>query len=390
MNFTGLIKTLVITASLSSFLFITGCNNNKDSLDEQIAELGLEALPETIPDPVDNVSTAEKVALGKLLFWDPILGGEYDMACVTCHHPDLAYADGIDLPIGVRGTGLGPERVEGVGIERVPRNAPSILNSACNGMINATSYVPESAPMFWDTRKESLEEQAVAPPTSESEMAGFAYLEDDAIDSIVIRLQGIPEYVTLFDEIWGLGAASISSDNLGKAISAFERTLVTPYSPYDNYLRGDLSALSDDQKEGLLLFFGKAKCDVCHSGPMLSDWSHHALGVEENPSRPETPDYGKDSVFTFRTPTLRNIEITGPYMHNGMHSTLEEVMVFYNEGVGRSPYVTDISPDFVPLGLTDDEIDKVIAFMYALTDEDFDKEAPTSVPSGLPVGGSID
>ena len=394
MNATRTISFLLVAFAL--VLSGTSCKRNPDEptldLDTQIALLNLEPLP-PVRDPADNISTPEKVELGKMLFWDPIVGGEKDVACATCHHPDLGYADGLDLPIGVGGTGLGTNRVKGAGRKMVPRNSPSIINTAFNGVLTGSPYYsPELAVMFWDGREESLEGQCQKPPTSGAEMAGTAYGPGDefemAMDSVVERLKKIPTYEMLFDAAFGGGASSITVDNYAKAVAAFERTIVSDNSRYDRYLRGETYALTEQEKRGVLLFFGKAQCGTCHFGPMLSDWQFYALGVEDNPLRPELPDWGKDSVFKFRTPTVRNVTLTAPYMHSGMHTDLRDVMDFYNAGVSRHPNVLQ-AEGMQPLGLTNQEIDDVIAFMEALEDDNFDKTIPSNVPSGLPVGGNI-
>jgi len=367
------------------------------SIDQQIADLGLSALPPVV-HPQDNASSSAKIALGRLLFWDPIVSGHKDVACATCHHPDFGYSDGLDLPVGVNGSGLGPNRTENTGglqlnepIARVPRNSPSVLNVAYNGMTSAGVYAPEFAPMFWDGRMLSLESQCQGPPNSRSEMRGDAYEESSNMDSLIARLSAIPQYESWFNTAFSEGAASVSRINYTKAMAAFERTIVTTNSPYDRYLNGNSSALTTDQKEGLLLFFGKAKCDNCHAGPMLSDFNFHAVGVPENPSHPEGIDRGQDDTYKFRTPTLRNVAITGPYMHNGVLATIREVVEFMNDGVSKNEHVLSgmMDPDMQPLGLTSEEMDDIVAFLESLTDTNFDKTIPSEVPSGLPVGGNI-
>ena len=395
------IKFLAIFATiLAVVLMMQSCKEDdptieEDDFDQIISDLALESLPEVI-HPNNNPSTKEKIDLGKLLFWDPILGGEKDVACVTCHHPDHGYSDGLDLAIGVNGTGLGATRTEnsgglGMSIERVGRNSPSVLNTAFNGMTSLGEYSPKKAPMFWDSRMLSLESQCQGPPTSRSEMRGDAYTAVLTFDSILVRLKSIPQYVSLFDAAFGGGVNAVSSENYSKAIAAFERTIVTHNSPYLQYLGGQTDALNDQQKAGLILFFGKANCGECHSGPALSDFGFHAMGVPDNPAHPTGTDEGKDGLYKFRTPTLHNASITGPYMHNGILSTLKEVVEFMNTGLSKNPNVLSgmMDPEFKPLNLSASEIDQIVAFLESLTDNDFDKIPPTSVPSGLPVGGAI-
>ena len=378
---------------------MAGCAKEETSttIDDEIASLGLETLP-AVQFPANNTSTSAKIALGRLLFWDPILSGHKDVACATCHHPDFAYGDGLDLPVGVNGTGLGPERTENTGglqlispIERVPRNSPSILNTAFNGMTSASSYLPEMAPMFWDVRMLSLEAQCQGPVGSRSEMRGEMFENESHLDGLIARVAAVPEYASWFNTAFPESETAVSVENFTKAMGSFERTIVSDNSPYDQYLKGERSALTEQQKEGLLLFFGKANCGSCHSGPMLSNFNFHALGVPENPSHPEGPDKGKDGLYKFRTPTLRNVEITGPYMHNGMLANLRDVVEFMNEGVTGNENVLSgmLDPEMKPLGLTANEMDAIVAFMKSLTDSNFDRTIPQVVPSGLPVGGNI-
>ncbi len=380
----------------SLIFLIIGCNSEQQiqNQDADIAKLGLQSVPQ-VAHPANNPTSTEKVELGKLLFWDPIISGEKDIACVSCHHPNFAYGDGLDLPIGVRGTGLGPDRVEGTGIIRVPRNSQTIINSAYIGLTNQSqTYNADSAIMFWDGREQSLEEQAKKPPTSRHEMLGDFGGGPYALEYILPRLKEFPEYITLFSNAFPEEENPINITNFGKAVATYERTVIAINSPYDQYLNGNLNALSSNQKKGLLLFYGKAKCSECHSGPMLSDWSMHALGGQENPVKEAQggPDKGDERYYDykFRTPTLRNITITGPYNHNGMYETLEDIMDFYIAGKSENTYVTEVSELFVPLSLSKEESDFIIDFMRSLEDTNFDKTIPATVPSGLNPGGNID
>lgn len=181
--------------------------------------------------------------LGRLLFWDPILSGNEAVACGTCHHPDFGYAERLDISIGVDGTGLGSKRRFATPdpIPFVKRNSQTILNTAFNGIDPQGRYDPATAPMFWDVRAEGLEAQAVLPIITLEEMRGHAYSEEDALDGVVARLRAVPEYEALFTRAFDGGQAT-TAENLGRALAAFQRTLLANDSPYDRYMRGDASA----------------------------------------------------------------------------------------------------------------------------------------------------
>lgn len=372
-----------------SMLIIIGCSYDEQLVDEKLVSLRLETLP-PVADPADNISTPEKINLGKMLFWDPVLSGEKDVSCATCHHPNHGYGDDLDVAIGVGGEGVGASRKETASdrIPRVGRNSPTIINAAYNGLLSETQmYNPMLAPMFWDGRLNSLENQSLGPPTSYNEMRGEAYQVAYTYDTIVQRLKSIPEYVQKFSQVFSQGGKSISKENIGKAIASFERTIVSNDSRYDQYVFGNKEALSEEEKNGLILFYGKANCSNCHSGPMFSDYNYYNLGIEVN-SKIGT-DKGLGEAYEFRTPTLRNVGLTGPYMHNGTHETLQEVMDYYNDGVSESDNIRNIDSKIKPLGLSNNEIRDIILFMEALTDDSFDKSIPSSVPSGLKPGGNI-
>ena len=355
-------------------------------------------------------------ALGRLLFWDPILSGEKDISCATCHHPDFAYADGRALSLGSGAVGLGPARKD-VSKGRIPvvkRNSPTVLNTAFNGLDGrrgrrrdidvAPAFVDWTrAPMFWDSRIRSLEAQALEPIKAREEMRGDAYAETEAVASVVARLRANREYVALFGQAFA-DDTPIDGQQVGQAIAAFERRLVAMDSPFDRFRAGDVGALTAQQRRGLEAF-EEARCDRCHRGPMFSDFDLHAEGVREHPSLAQ-PDAGAGR-FRFRTPTLRNVALTAPYMHNGMLATLPDVLRFYNDGRSENPNVVDrgdgregrrggtsgvasLSGSFRRVGtMGQGEIRDIIAFLEALTDTGFDKTIPMRVPSGLPPGGSI-
>ena len=378
--------------ALGCFVFIlvvfTTCDVHVGSIDEQIASLQLETLPET-KHPFSNPLSPAKQELGKMLFYDPILSGEHDIACATCHLPDHGYADGLDLSIGVGGVGKSTNRVDNSN-GRIPvlsRNSPTIVNTAFNGIISGNqNYDPLLAPMFWDGRKKSLENQCAGPPTSFNIMRGNGYAAAVTYDSILARLQSIPEYDLMFTNAFNM-PNSITKENIANAIACFERTIISINSPYDRYVRGDRSALTPDQKLGLQLFYTKANCVNCHSGPMFSDYNYYNLGIAYNPKSP-TIDKGFNNQFLFRTPTLRNVAITAPYMHNGMLRTLEDVMDHYIRANSSNADINFIDPKIQKLNLNSTEISAILAFLNALTDDGYDKEMPDHVPSGLKPGGN--
>ena len=367
-----------------------------------IGAFGLAIIFAPTPRVSAQVGSGEAVAyevgpsleqLGRLLFWDPLLSGAKDTACATCHHPDWAYADGRALSLGTGSVGLGPARVD-VSNGQVPlvkRNSSTILNTAFNGLDRRgrrgrrddvpLALTPQpNGPMFWDSRVRSLEEQALEPLKALEEMRGFAYREDEALEVVVGRLRAVPQYVALFEEAFGPGTV-IEATHVGQAIAAFERGLLAVDSPYDRFLAGDASAITPVQREGLRVF-NRVGCGRCHEGPMFSDYELRAEGVAEHADLPEA-DVG-DGRFRFRTPTLRNAAITAPYMHNGSHDTLENVLQFYDDGQSRTPNVATRRVDGDPRprvdrrfrgvdDMSDREMAAIIEFLGALTDMNFDR-----------------
>ena len=386
------------TASLLVVVFIIGCSKKAPDQNTELAKVRAlsmnRALPKKVNAPKDNPTSAQKAALGKLLFFDPILSGNKDVACATCHHPDYGYAEFLDVSIGVNGQGIGSKRSfnHPNDIPFVKRNSHTVLNTAYNGINIYNRYEPENAPMFWDMRVVSLEKQALEPIKSMEEMRGRNYAEDEILDEIIGRLKAIPEYQRLFELAFG-ESESINILNLGKAIAAFERTLVTPDSRFDQFKRGDQQAMSLSEKEGFEIF-KRAGCANCHNGAMFTDYKPHVLGVPENNKLPE-PDKGIDDTYGFRTPSLRNLRYTAPFMHNGSLKTLKSVLEFYEDislKKVRNPAIPleQLDPLVDELNLSVKDIGPIISFLNTLNDDNFDREIPESVPSGLPVGGNID
>jgi parallel beta-helix repeat protein len=317
---------------------------------------GLQREFPALNEPADNPTTAEKVALGHLLFFDPILSENNDMACATCHHPDLGFSDGRTTALGIHETELS-------------RNTPTLWN------------VGYAKNLFWDGRLQSLEAQAEMPMTHPDEMG----VGDTA--ALVAELQAIPEYQQLFAAAFEDG---LTFDNVERALAAFQRSLITNNSPFDRYAAGELNALTPAQRRGLALFrSGATRCFECHSAPTFASDTFRVIGVEsDDPGRAAIADDGDTGAF--KVPTLRNIALTAPYMHDGSMATLEEVLDFYAEGGGRAHGAEGIDVFVQGFEMNEQEKADLLAFLMALTDESNLPEIPTAVPSGLPVVGHVD
>jgi cytochrome c peroxidase len=339
-----------LTCALSLGLAFAGCRDRE--LDQLIAPEAVQAAERAgAPQPKDNVSSSVKIELGRLLFWDPILSGDRDVACGTCHHPATGYADDHALSFGTGG-------------RTTARNAITVLDAAWNGWTVENPYPDASlAPMFWDNRAKSLENQALGPLTGQAEMRGDHFSEAAILPEIVQRLRAIPEYVTRFEGAFG---RAIVQDDVVRAIAAFERTLVTVPS-FERYLAGDTSAMNDAQKHGFDVF-RRSGCSRCHNGPMLSDFALHKFSRDGD---------------GFRTASLRNVLRTAPYMHDGRAANLEQVFEIYRNVDRRA----DDAFDDLRVPRDDDRSD-VIQFLQAASDGVYDDRVPDAVPSGLRVGGS--
>jgi len=389
------IEKFLLSVLLMIFLIGCGGDGKKRKKVSTVTKVvtTFSALPKTVKSPLDNPSTPEKETLGKLLFYDPILSGNKDVSCATCHHPDNGYAEFLDISIGPNATGLGSRRKFNTpnDIPFVKRNAPTIINSAYNGMDAFGNYEPSEATMFWDDRVKSLEVQALEPIKAFEEMRGHGFDADSILQIVVNRVKNIPEYQKLFASAFNEPEA-VSVTNLAKAIAAFERSLVTNNSRFDKYMRGDQDAILISEKEGFELF-KSVGCVNCHNGPMFSDYKMHVLGTPIT-AKLEQPDFGVEDTFAFRTPTLRNLRFTAPYMHNGSLSSLKKVLEFYEDiadGKKRNEYVPvrKYDPFVRQLNLSVKEMSQIISFLNTLNDTNFDRTIPESVPSGLAVGGNI-
>ena len=291
-----------------------------------------EGLPLYMPVPEDNPLTPQKVALGRRLFFDPSLSSDRTVSCASCHRPDRAFADITSFSRGADG-------------QRPTRNTPSLLNAGY------------ARPFFWDGRTETLEEQVVQPIANPREM-GLPLPET------VDRLHADASYRRAFEEAFGDGG--IDSMRVAAALASFVRTLRSGGSPADRFAAGDANALSVEAREGYRLFVGKAGCAACHGGPLFTDerlhntgvsWGSEDIGAAEVTGRPE--DRGR-----FNTPSLRNVALTPPYMHDGSLGTLRDVVGLYDLGGGANP---NLDRRLNPLRLTPEEIDALVAYLNALT-----------------------
>jgi cytochrome c peroxidase len=368
-------------------------------------QAGLAPMPHEPVRPVENPYLADKVELGHLLFFDPILSGPLDLACSTCHLPRLGFADGRPFPSGAGGVDLGPDRTEPPPPMRpMERNSPTVLNT---GLFGRMSPVPTvNGTIFWSGSAFGIEDQALNPIAAEKELRGLAYSKVHATDSVLRRLRSLPAYVDLFADGFPLIESAhgrdpdrlITASTLRLALAAYMRELITPDAPLDRFLAGDDRALTEQEQQGLELFIDKAGCVACHTGPLLSDFSMHVIGARQaGIGRDSTPgdDFGwgehGGELYAFRTAPLRQVEHTAPYLHAGTAETLADVIRFKNLGRSEHPEVADaaLDPRVAPLGLSESEIQALVAFLRALTDETTTLgalfQAPEQVPSGLTV-----
>jgi len=285
----------------------------------------------------------DKAALGKLLFFDSILSKNKTISCATCHRPEYAFADTSSVSKGIYG-------------RKGTRNTPSAMNLS---LIH---------PFFWDGRAKSLEEQALAPIENIAEM-------NLPIDEALSRLKSSNTYSWYFQKIFN---SEPTRSNLAEVIADYERTLETSDSPFDNWkFSEDSNAVSDKAKRGFVLFNGKGKCIVCHFGADFTTNQFRNIGLFDGRKLDDSGRIvisgNKEDIGKFKTPGLRNVAITAPYMHNGMFKTLKEVINFYNDPSKVIPH--SINRDTTlskPLGLTKQEKLDLEAFLISLTDKRFD------------------
>jgi cytochrome c peroxidase len=309
--------------------------------------LGLED-PNTFV-PAENPVTAKKVDLGRLLFYDKRLSKNDTIACVSCHMPDRGFTDRKPVSTGINNL-------------KGDRSAPASINRVY------------SKGQFWDGRAETLEDQSVGPFVNPVEH-GFKNH-----DEMIAKMRKIPGYRKLFQEVFG---REIVIEDVGKAIASFQRTILSGNSAVDKFdLGGDEKALSDPAQRGLELFRGKARCTRCHSGFNFTDEKFHNLGIGWDNN---TVDLGRymvtknaEDIGAFKTPTLREIARTAPYMHDGRFKTLEEVVNFYNQGGIANPHQDNT---IIPLELTEQEKQDLVAMLKSLNGEGWQHvTAPKTFP----------
>lgn len=333
--------TRVATITLIASLMLSACGKDEPVAPNPMQETPIALdIPEGFPPmvvPADNALTVERVALGKRLFYDPILSADGRVSCASCHKPELAFADDKPVSPGVHGR-LGM------------RNAPSLANVAYVGRFNKDGGVPK------------LDLQAAVPMEDANEM-------DQTMAASAALVNADVTYFNAFMLAYGRPADAFT---LTRALGAFQRILLSGDSPYDHFLRGDTQALSEAQLRGRALFFSEqAQCSQCHSG--------HLLGSDEFINNGVLLDYGIDpgrrrvtglpeDEGKFRVPSLRNVAVTAPYMHNGSLPTLQAVLEHYNQGGQPHPQK---DARIRPLKLSPTDIADLIAFLGAFTDERF-------------------
>ncbi len=315
----------------SLYLGFSGITSNAQSPSEMETLKESYRRDDKIPQPAENPLTKAKIRLGKKLFFDPRISKNANMSCATCHNPSLGWEDGMSTGLGHQGNRLG-------------RHTPTILNLA---------WAPS---LFWDGRAKGLEQQASGPIMADAEMGMSPQL-------LLDRLQAISGYKAYFESAFP--GEGMTIDTVSKAIATYERTIVSPRAPFDKWIAGKETAISDEAKRGFVLFNGKARCAICHQGWRFTDDAFHDIGLKS--SDPGRFNVVKDEPalkHAFKTPTLRSISQRAPYMHDGSLNTLEDVIRHYENGFIRRP---SLSPAMEPYSLTDEERQDLVAFLSTLT-----------------------
>ena len=301
-----------------------------------------------VPWPANNPYSAQKAKLGRYLYFDTRLSADNTVSCATCHDPRHGLTDGAAVSTGIRG-------------QKGTRSAPTVVNRAY------------SLAQFWDGRAATLEQQALIPMESPIEMANTAA-------GVAARLRGIAGYRAMFAAAFG--SEGIDIDRVTMAIACFERTVLAGNSPYDRYKRGDRSAMTPAQVRGMAVFFDRASCDHCHGGVNFTTNAYANEGIGTDKAAPDEGRYAvtheRRDWAAFKIPTLREVEHTAPYMHDGRFQTLEEVVEFYNQGGIPNK---NLDSNIRPLHLTDPQKQDLVAFLKSLSGEGWQwVKAPETLP----------
>lgn len=311
--------------------------------------------PADVPQPKDNKLTPERVALGKLLYFDTRLSEDGSVSCAFCHAPDRGWSDAVPTSkaVGVHGR---------VG----PRNTPTIINSAYNYK------------QFWDGRAASLEEQALGPIQADVEM-------NMSLKKLLKKLNGIKGYTKLFAQAYPKSKGVITKEYLAKAIASFERTVLSSEAPFDRYIKGDTHAISKEAQKGFELFKGRAHCNYCHDGFNFTDGSFHNIGLQDGELHGK--ELGRYNVKArpawygaMKTPTLREITKTYPYFHDGSVKTLKEATTICAMGGRYEHNVKNKAFVMKNRNLSEEEIDAIVAFEKTLSGKDLNIKIPTKFP----------
>lgn len=299
--------------------------------------------------PEENPYSKDKAELGWLLYFDNRLSGDQTVSCASCHAPEKAFTDGQAVSIGIKG-------------QKGARSAPTVINRAYSTL------------QFWDGRAESLEEQAKGPIANPLEMT-LEKEANKAHEASMAALRAVPGYVKRFKKAFETDKFTI--DDVAKAIATFERTVLSGNAPFDRYQAGDKKAMTAAQARGMDVFYNKAACDSCHIGFNFTDGSYANIGIGMDKKDPDLGRFlitGRDEERgAFKTPTLREIEHTGPYMHDGRFKTLDEVVEHYDRGGIRNEW---LDQRMKPLKLSKADKQDLVAFLKALSGEGWQKIKP--------------
>lgn len=334
MNIRKRLMFLAVFCFTASAAFAAGSETLKSGDFSLKLPLGLSAKDVMIP--ADNPMSREKVELGRALYFDKRLSADDTVACATCHAPANGFTDNLPVSSGIKG-------------QKGGRSAPTVINRAFSDV------------QFWDGRAATLEAQAKGPITNPIEMGIPNH------DVAVKKIAAIKGYAEWFKKVFG---KDVNIDDMARAIAAFERTVVSGNSKYDRYQVGDKKALSAGEKRGLDIFEGKGNCIRCHGGANFTDEEYHNIGVGMSATNPDLGRYvvtkKEEDKGAFKTPTLRDISATAPYMHDGSDKTLMDVVEFYDKGGAAN---ANLSKRVEKLGLTAQEKKDLVAFMEALSGE---------------------